>query len=487
MFVRIAGVLLIGITLIACTSINRLRAQIAVGGLTYYVCDNGDDKSVGTTKAKPLKTYEKAMSKFGSLHAGDSILFCRGGNFNVTKYSALFNTKFRAHKPGTIGDYFAPEAIGDEPRPIISSLNNGALYFNTQSPFGPDGGLIVQNLELRGRGIGMGIFLLNGFSDVKVKNVLIDGFEIGMYSGGGAQNSNNVSLTDSQIQNNTGQGWLGGGDNLLIEDNSFHNNGYGHNGSSISQHNVYVSNNELSPGKNIIVKGNDLYKSANVDGKCGGASLVVHGQMENLLIEKNTIREDEGAVDGYCYGLGVGPAYSSGESFKDVRILNNLLINVGRVGISGGSLVTALISGNTIIDYGSVLDEGILVPEEGNGNDAKSNNVEILNNTIIANNSHAIGVVIGGSFPYTVKYNTISFNADSENTQCFKKTDANVDTDTSTTRCIIHNKEDGREAQAQQAAEAAMNLEFNGETDSANAAPAAISTAEKTHKDVHKN
>lgn len=410
----------------------------AAGGTNYYVCDTGDDESVGNTMANPLKTFDMAISKFKSLNAGDSILFCRGGTFNVSKYTVLFNTNFTASSPGVIGDYFAPGATGDEPRPIISNENDGIFNFNTRNTEVPDGGLIIENLILRGNGKSRGIFFLNGYSDVKVRNVIIDGFRVGISIGGGSSSSSRIFFTDSIVRNNTEQGWLGGGNDLLIENNEFYNNGYGGSHNSYFYHNVYVSNNELSPNKNVIVRGNNLYKSAIVDGKCGGASLVVHGRMENLLIENNQITEDKGAVTQFCYGLGVGPAYASSESFKDVIIRNNKLINVGRVGISGGSLINAVIDNNYILDEGDILDEGILVPEEKNSNDARSQNVAITRNTVIANNSHAFGIVIGGSFPFTVKDNKISLYSGAKNKVCIKKFDANLNTDTSFNSCQTH-------------------------------------------------
>lgn len=422
-----------------------IMASASVSAKTLYVCDSGgNDQWLGQSKLQPLKTFDKAMSMFGGLDAGDEILFCRGGSFSVFNYGAVFNKKSTASNPIKIRDYYKEGASGDEPRPVIENLTTGIFYFNTRKTSSelPDGGLIIENLILKGgeANTSTGIFLLNGFSNVAINNVSISGFRVGISVSGGANESQFITLTNSTVLNNKDQGWLGGGSHLKILNNLFQNNGFGGPNTSYFYHNVYISNPAKVPANDVLFSGNTLYQSAMKGGKCGGASLVVHGKVNDLIIENNVVKEDKGLVMNFCYGIGVGPAYSSAEVFKNVTIRNNQIINLGRVGISGGSLIGAVIENNIIVDESSILNEGILVPDGENryANDAKSKNVKITGNLIYVNQASARGISVGGSFPYTVKNNKISVLATAKG-GCIKKTDANKDIDTSSNECVNHN------------------------------------------------
>lgn len=414
-------------------------ASTSLYAKSYYVCNNGNDAGFGETKAKPFKTFDKAISKFGSMRAGDSISFCRGGQFSVLNYGPLFNTKSLQSNPIVIDDYYAPGSMGDELRPVINS-ETGVFYFNTRNVSSPDGGVTIKNLILAGVGKGQGIFTLNGFSHLEVDNVLLDGFRVGIYIAGGATESNGITLKNSVIQNNTEQGWLGGGSNVIIENNHFQNNGFSTERRSAFFHNIYVSDPAEIPSNNLLISGNTLYQSAMGNGKCGGASLIVHGQVNNIVIENNLIKEDKGTVTQFCYGIGVGPAYGTAEEFNNVVIRNNKLINMGSIGISGGSLVNAVISNNIIVDESEVLAKGIAVPDwEGNAEDTKSKNVTISDNIISFNYEWGTGVYIGGTHPYIVKNNTVSRHITSKG-KCITKKDANLNTDTSSNVCKTHTK-----------------------------------------------
>ena len=426
----------------------------------YYVCDRGgNDSHSGKSPAEPWATFDKVASGFRYNEAGDNISFCRGGTFTVTDYYALFNTNMTAANPIRFGDYTAAGTTNDV-RPVIKSAS-GVFYFNTRNTSVPDGGLIIENFRLIGEnGESRGIFLLNGVSDVTIDNVEIQNFHVGASIGNGSSESNNVKLINSVIANNHEQGWLGGGSNLLIEDNYFQNNGFGGDSTSYFYHNLYLSNSHGEiPAKNVVVRGNTLYQSAIFDGKCGGAPLVAHGRFDNLLIENNLIKEDKGKVSQYCYGLGVGPAYSKAEVFKNIVIKNNTLLNVGRVGISIGSMINGVIEGNTIIDEGSMLDVAILTPDTEDGaGDAKSQNVVVKNNTIIMNHQYSKGVAASGSYPVTVINNTIS-RMEGALADCIERKGASAGIDTSTNICSTHTSvnvddltDEASDAAAQQAA-----------------------------------
>lgn len=343
---------------------------------TYYVCNTGNDSWSGLTIAQPLKTIDKAMSRFSFLKKGDAIAFCHGGRFIMTEYKAVFNKNCTASSPCLITDYFSPGSKGDEPVPIIESPNNGVFYFNTRNIEAPDGGVIVENLSLIGGGVGRGVFLLNGFSNVEIRNVVINNFRVGVsVNVNSAKISNAIVLKNSFIINNAEQGWLGGSNNLLIENNVFENNGYLRPNLG---HNVYISGEKID---NIIFDNNKLYRASINNDKCSAVSLVVHGNITNLKIRKNVILEGIGKANPNCFGIGIGPGYSTEESFVGLSIEDNVISNIGNVGIGCASCTDVKIVGNIINHEHNSFLEAIKIPV-GKEDSLKSARIIIQRNEI---------------------------------------------------------------------------------------------------------
>ena len=346
----------------------------AVQAQNYYVCNNGDNSNSGLSPFEPWSTYDYAMSKFGALNAGDAILFCRGGTF-TSSYPRLFNQHCTPDAPCTIADYIPPNRFPWSNRffirnsnlsalPVISSSGtNGVLNFQDGGPADHDEGYVVRNLSLKGNGSGNGIFLFNDVDYVTVESVTIDGFSQGIYSAGanapnpGANQVNeHIVFKNSTIINNAGGGWLGGCNDCVIDNNQFINNGFAR---KLNNHNIkFVGHNYYG----ITISNNFLNKSTLVNGKCAGTSLAVHGVVQDLTIENNTIYEDIGAAEQSCWGIGVYPWSTVDESFNNLMIAGNRVTNVGNVGIGCASCTDLQILNNTIThsqDFGFV---GIKVP-----------------------------------------------------------------------------------------------------------------------------
>jgi hypothetical protein len=335
----------------------------------YYVCNNGSDSSFGSSPYEPLKTFDYAMTKFGRLNAGDAILFCRGGTF-TSSYPRLFNQYCTPDAPCTLADYIPPNISPMDDHPSISDLPvitssgaNGVLNFQDGGPADHDEGYVVRNLSLKGNGSGNGIFLFNDVDYVTVEGVTIDGFSQGIYSAGanapnpGADQVNeHIVLRNSTIINNAGGGWLGGCNDCVIDNNQFINNGFAR---KLNNHNIkFVGHNYYG----ITISNNFLNKSTLVGGKCAGTSLAVHGVIQDLTIENNTIYEDIDAAEQSCWGIGVYPWSTVDESFNNLMIAGNRVTNVGNVGIGCASCTDLRILNNTIThsqDFGFV---GIKVP-----------------------------------------------------------------------------------------------------------------------------
>ncbi|MCB2425876.1 hypothetical protein [Methylophaga pinxianii] len=405
----------------------------------YYVCDTGDDENDGKSEATPFKTFDKGISTFNGMFAGSNVLFCRGGRFPITTDLRIYNKNCGAIKPCTIADY------GDiaKPKPLFNASGDlTAFNFQEGGNADSDGGYNLKNLTIIAQNSkGKGVFLYNDVDDVILDNLHIEGFRIGIHSSGantlnpGTNGINDrLVVTNNTIINNRSIGFHGACQDCLIEGNYFENNGFGQ---KILDHNIYLAWSK-SHAENITVRNNTLYRSTIIDGKCYGVSLVVHGLFTDLTIENNIVKEDLGKVSGYCWGISVDPGYSkTDESFYNVKILNNKLINVGNVGIGCASCEGAVIHGNEIIDEGEVLIMGIKVPVREE-NTLKSNNISIKNNKVILNHLNGYGISIGGASKIEVLGNDIRLPNNTKN-DCIQKSGMNVLTDTSNNLCQLHN------------------------------------------------
>lgn len=408
----------------------------------YYVCDTGDDANDGKSEAKPFKTHAKAIEAFNKMFAGDSVLFCRGGVFYADKEVRLSNSRCGAAKVCTIGDY-GSETL---PKPIIQAVGQTPFNFQNGGDSRPDGGYVVKNLSIiSNEKSGAGIMLYNEVNDMIVENVHIEGFNVGFYAAGankassGNQANNRLILRDSLIINNHKQGWLGGCNDCLIENNIFENNGRVER----FDHNIYIDSPNKSQSfenRGITIRGNTLTKSAMVNGKCAGSSLVVHGIIKDLVIDNNLIKEEVGKVTPYCWGIQVDPGNQLDESFIGVKITNNKLVNMGNTGIACSSCVNVEIKNNSIIDEGNILRNGISIPNKKSEDTIKSENIVIENNTIMLSHEWGYGMNLSGSNPFVARNNTISINESHSNSRCFMLADANSNTDVSNNSCGSHTK-----------------------------------------------
>ena len=422
--------------------VNEINADFknnptAAGGKIYYACDSGDDNNSGTSHLAPFKTASRALNEFNKMNGGDSVLFCRGGKFPSPNRNTLFNQKCSANSVCTLGAY----GQGNKPE-IFSTGQTAALYFTDGGAPSPSKGYVIKDLALvSDKTTLFGIQLYNDVDDVTIENVHIQGFGIGVYSAGAntvtssTVNGTNdrLVLRDSTIINNYGQGWLGGGVGVLIENNVFENNGFE---KAVFNHNIYLSGKSGHVTSDVIVRGNILYKSAVINGQCKGVSLVGHGLMNNVLIENNIIKEDEGTAGLGCWGIAIDPGYASEEVFNSLTIRNNTIENLGGLAIGCASCVDATIEGNTILDPSGTLTTGISVPNRAE-NTVKSKNVRIQNNIVRLGSGGASGVRVGGSHLYSVTGNIID-QPDTAHIACIDKKDANLNLDVSSNTCTKH-------------------------------------------------
>lgn len=423
--------LLLAIMLFICSS--------AAFATDYYFCDTGNDDNPGT-QAKPMKSFTKAVDIFNKLPAGGSVNLCRGGVFESSIQQRIASWKCSAEHVCRFGDY------GDlaKDNPII--IANGITPFNFQDggPADSDGGYLVENLTLLGKNDApAGIMLFNDVNDFDANNLHIESFGIGFYSAGANgpnanadQSNDRIIFRNSVVMNNRLIGWHGGCNDCVIENNVFEKNG----SKPVRDHNIYIDSPIKSNdfyNRNIKILNNKLINSTQVDGVCTGVSLVAHGIIRDLLIDGNEIIETKGKVNDNCWGIGIDPGNQLDESFIGVTITNNMLVNVGNMGIGCASCSDVLIENNTIIDEGNVLRTGIAVPNKVEDTH-KSSNVTILNNKIAMSNAWSQGVSLGGDNIFVAEKNVISIADYTKNAKCFHLAYANIDTDVSRNTCSNH-------------------------------------------------
>jgi hypothetical protein len=429
--------LVVGLILIGWRLHAYARDLYSPGAVTYYVCDcaagadagcvPGDDGNSGTDPGDPWRTYEMARSRFGSLAAGDAIRFCRGGAFTLDQTgSAWVNGNCTAASPCTVGDYIPPWGSGDENRPILRRVTDSYGFSLADSGYATrEEGYVFENLDLRCAACdtGNGFFLFNDVDDVLIDNVRMDGFGIGVHLAGSNECdssdptcngiSERLTVRRATIVNSGGQGFLGGGDGLVIEDSYFENNG----GGTMFDHNIYISS-----GNDVRISGNELYRSSlDGEGQCRGVSLVGHGVITDLVIEDNFVHEDVGFAGQGCWGIAIDPGYGSAERFENVVIRGNRVVNVGNMAIGVGACVNCLIENNVVIHHQDFGVYAIAVPDRDPGSgDAETTNVTVRNNSVLVSSSGRGILVRDEGTSHQIVSNAIQYTGAGSSWQCLQ-------------------------------------------------------------------
>jgi hypothetical protein len=315
-------------------------ASSATFAATYYIsdcqsgasagCVAGNDSNAGTSASAPWRTTSKVASAFGGLAAGDKLLFAKGGAWTNASMT-LQNLNTNASNPIVL-DSYTPSS-GASARPILSESRSGynGIAFDDGSTPEADGGYVVQNIELRGNGSAQwGIFTSQKTSDITLNNLVVDGFAIGMHCGYEIQR---VNLRNSTFRNNRSQGILSACENSVIENNTFDNNGFAQ---AVFDHSIYINAPETG-ASNITLRNNTLTNSTMINGKCESVALVVHGIVDGLTIEGNKVIQAPNTSSGACWGIAVDGGYGTAESFRNVKIRGNTVVNLGGVGIGCSS------------------------------------------------------------------------------------------------------------------------------------------------------
>jgi hypothetical protein len=357
--------------------------------------------------------------------AGDEVRFARGASFVNAKLN-IFNLQSRAATPLVFDSYKPTWGTGTQKPILTAASGDGVFAFTDSGNADHDEGYVVRNLDLRGLGNGTGIFIYNDADYITLDNLDVSNFEIGVDcsesnapNAGSNGHNDYIVLRNSNIKNNKAIGYLGGCNQVLVENNRFDNNGFG-GPIFVRNHNLYIG----ADGSNITVRGNVLTRSAVSGGACQGSGIVVHNNQTGLVIENNTVDETTGA-GGSCYGIQVNPGNAGvAEGFRGTIIRGNKVINVGWVGISVGACPDCVIENNFVAQERAGTFVGIAMPAENIevGLDAADTNLTVRNNSIYMAGgnyeSYGIKVETYGA-THKIVSNLIYFGSATTKSMCF--------------------------------------------------------------------
>jgi len=295
-----------------------------------------------------------AQERFKSMRAGDAIRLCRGGSFRADGLNADWdNRRCQADNRCRIEAYTPPEGSAELPPPLVQR-KTGTMFGFGQRRSSPTRGVDILQVDFicedcgeQTQGIRIGI----GAGDMTFDQIKLDGFRANVLIRSKGATQSNITLSNSRILNGGAQGVIGGGPNLRIVNNYFENNGgLGH----MFDHSIYINGDTSETGPkipyNMLIRGNELYKTSLVEGACSGSTIVGHGYLNGVIIEDNFIHEDSGTARGPCFGIDLTPAYKGIETIENIIIRRNLISNVGRTAIWIGVSRNVLIENNVIVD-----------------------------------------------------------------------------------------------------------------------------------------
>ena len=289
---------------------------------------------------RDIKTYNEAIDAFNKIESG-GVYLCRGGEFEVTRPAKISRNDCQADNPCIFGAY------GEGELPVVHS-EGGVLTVETAKHVN------IEDINFIGSGAsnGIGISERDIVEYVNFDNVGVTNFGTGMYMVPVNKNKS-VNVRNSRFALNSVNGFLGGIEDSILENNTFKNSGTGRSG-----HQIYVSGRGL---KNFTVRNNTLRKNAPPGVMCNRGPLVAHGIIDGLKIENNTIIEEKGNTGGGCWGLAVDQGRGWPESFTNLVIRGNTIKYAANMPLGCSNCPGAIIEDNTVTLHGQI-SSGIFVP-----------------------------------------------------------------------------------------------------------------------------
>ena len=310
----------------------------------YYFCSTATDDSGTGLIDDPYKTISKFGTVANAMSAGESIFFCRGGEWEPTS-TEYINPICTAENRCIVDAY----GTGKKPWIKLDSVgllfgtNNtvkymtwrnlkfGSTTYQTSTP-NPNGAFVYYGGTNEGN-----IWEYNEFSYMRDAIVF-----------GNPQDSSGTYHLDATIRYNTFTdisvvGHLVGGNGMKIYGNTYVRVGatggrpmynMGTRGATFTTdltqgQNYYISGNDITSSVQKDI-GNGDYLGTYVEGDygCGGNNLGGHGSMDgNIYVNNNILREFKGVATGGCWGInfdegwGIATVHFGGVARGDTGIL----------------------------------------------------------------------------------------------------------------------------------------------------------------------
>lgn len=295
-------------------------------------CVAGNNANPGT---QALPKRDLSGININALAAGTSLLFKRGGSWNIGQVEIL-NRNATPDAPITFADW------GTGALPLLRVPSGIGFAFGEWGDTVQDGGYTLRNLRFDGVGTGdRAILLAAATRRVLFEGLEISGFQLGIHLINEGAGHAGVTLRNSVLRGNRDHGLLGDANDLLIEGNLIEGNNPDGGG---FEHGIYLGGHSSG----TTVRNNIFRRNSAPGGTCTGGNFTVHGQYERLTVEGNVI-EQTVAVGG-CYGFSITAAYNSAEWFRNLVVRGNTIINVGNCAICVSAAPGALIDGNRIFN-----------------------------------------------------------------------------------------------------------------------------------------
>ena len=365
------------IFMVLVSALGFLISGVAAADQRYYCdcasgasmsCVAGDDRFAGDSINTPRQSAQKLAEDLLSAKPGDQFLLCRGGVFNVR--ASLKLTLSAQNNTFTLSDYYPGWAAENEARPLLRQLASdldALVLMGGPSASSPAGGYTVRDINIlcaAPSGCAHGVKASNVVTDVNLEDMVLQGqFKTGVYldpAGGSASNHHrkwtlkNMSIYDTYCTSCLAFGFHGAASDLRIEDVYFDGNGGGDrvNGNALRIANVGF------PVKNVKVVHSGFTRSgwSEKSARCDAGHIAVNGQVQNLEIRQNLIREEANTAGSSCAGILVVPITGNKHGFTEVNISHNLMYNVGRtcIGLVGGD--EAVVENNICVIENSASD-----------------------------------------------------------------------------------------------------------------------------------
>jgi hypothetical protein len=319
-------------------------------------CVQGDDANDGKSPRSPKRRLESV--KLNALPAGSKLLLARGGVW-VVPMMIIDNPHVTADKPLVF------DAYGEGERPWLQApgVKNAVFMFGKYNNTSYDGGYTLRNLKLDGMGSGQwGLFLIHNLHHVTVEDSEITGFHIGIHLQAKPPHGvNQVTIRRNAISRNRGMGILGQLSHSVIEDNLFDGNNFS---GSDYDHALYLSGNEAG-GRNNVVRNNVFRHNSVVDGVCRGGNVTMHGQMDGMLIEGNTIEQRASARS--CWGFSINAGYKTAEWFRNFVLRGNTVVNLGECAFCINASPGVVVEGNKIFNDQQHPHTGVMIHRGNKG------------------------------------------------------------------------------------------------------------------------